>query len=563
MAVKNDHLNKFASGILFLMLGQTLSKGVNFLLNTLLVRYLSPRIFGITSFLEFLLSTVLFFSRESIRISTLRIKSSTDTGKDEKKEDDAIEISEDVTTLQSLINFGYIPFLIGVPLSIILISWQYSNLNSYFVDLPYFKMSIFLIWLSILIELMSEPFYLVHQYLLSHYTRSKYESLGVTFACISNFVIVVWFEKMVNGAGFQLHDNHKQEGIAIFAFSVGKLVHAVTLLICYSYNYYSTSHKNAKGESYSYRLTKVDAGNKHEQYYFQSDTVQHFKKVYFQLCFKHLLTEGDKLIINSLCTVEEQGIYSLLSNYGSLITRLLFAPIEESLRLFLARLLSVRSNKNLRLSMKVLIDLTKFYLYLSLFIIIFGPTNSSFLLKFVIGSKWSSTTFLETIRSYCFYIPFLSLNGIFEAFFQSVASGDQIFKHSYVMMLFSGVFLFNCWLFIEYFDLSLEGLIVSNILNMALRIAYCGNFIFKFYHYLLSESVTNNTQSLKPNLSAFKTVSLVASVIGALDWYFIGYVENIQELLINAVLAVSLLIFVIYKEKGLISELLAAKNYTA
>ncbi|CAG99509.1 glycolipid translocation protein [Kluyveromyces lactis] len=556
MNVKNEHMNKFANGVLFLMLGQTLSKGVNFLLNTLLVRYLSPRIFGITSFLEFLLSTVLFFSRESIRISTLRIKSTTDSGKLEKVED-----GEDTRTLQSLINFGYIPFVIGLPLSIILISWQYSNLNSYFIDLPYFKASIFLIWLSILIELVSEPFYLVHQYLLNHFIRSKYESLGVTFACVANFIIVVWFEKMVNGVGLELHDDYKQEGIAIFAFAVGKLVHAMTLLACYSYNYYSEVYTT--GERYSYKLTKIRPETRQESYYFQNDTVQHFKKVYFQLCFKHLLTEGDKLIINSLCTVEEQGIYSLLSNYGSLITRLLFAPIEEALRLFLARLLSVSSKKNLWLSMKVLIDLTKFYLYLSLFIIIFGPINSSYLLKFVIGSKWSSTSFLETIRTYCFYIPFLSLNGIFEAFFQSVASGDQIFKHSYVMMLFSGIFLFNCWLFIEYFDLSLEGLIVSNILNMALRIAYCGNFIHKFYHYLLKESSTETTQSILPNISTFKNVALIAAIIGALDWYFIGYVENMRELLINVILALLLLILVIYKEKSLISELLAAKTYAA
>ncbi|CDO94657.1 unnamed protein product [Kluyveromyces dobzhanskii CBS 2104] len=558
MAAKNEHLNKFADGVLFLMLGQTLSKGVNFLLNTLLVRYLSPRIFGITSFLEFLLSTVLFFSRESVRISTLRIKSSTETLEKEKAED-----GKDTQTLQSLINFGYIPFLIGLPLSLILISWQYSNLNSYFIDLPYFRASIFLIWLSILIELLSEPFYLVHQYSLNHFTRSKYESLGITFACIANFVIVVWFEKMVNGAGLELHDDYKQEGIAILAFAIGKLVHAATLLAFYSYNYYTEIYKKDSGEAYSYKLTKIKTKTKQEPYYFQNDIVQHFKKVYFQLCFKHLLTEGDKLIINSLCTVEEQGIYSLLSNYGSLITRLLFAPIEEALRLFLARLLSVSSTKNLRLSMKVLIDLTKFYLYLSLFIIIFGPINSSFLLKFVIGSKWSSTSFLETIRSYCFYIPFLSLNGIFEAFFQSVASGDQIFKHSYVMMLFSGIFLFNCWLFIEHFDLSLEGLIVSNILNMALRIAYCGNFIYKFYHYLLKESSTDSTGLNLPNLSTFKNVSIVAAIIGAIDWYFIGYVENIQGLLVNIVLAVSLLILVIYKEKGLITELLVAKSYGA
>lgn len=552
MEDETRYLNKFTNGVVFLMLGQLLTKGVTFMLNSLLIRFLSPRIFGITSFLEFLLSAVLFFSRESIRISTLRMKHATHEkeSKNEKKENIN---DDDQVILQSLNNFGYIPIMIGLPLSIVLISWQYSNLNTYFIQLPYFRLSIFLIWFSILIELMTEPFYLVHQFLLNHEIRSKYESIGVSLACITNFVIVVWFEKMINGIGEELHNDYKQEGISILAFSMGKLVHSLSLLICYSHRYWKHDR-----EKYSYSLTKIKLSTGTTSYYFQTNIIQYFKKAYFQLCFKHLLTEGDKLIINSLCTVEEQGIFSLLSNYGSLITRLLFAPIEESLRLFLTRLLSVMSDQNLRLSIEVLINLTKFYLYLALFIVVFGPVNSSFLLRFVIGSKWSSTSVLESIRSYCFYIPFLSLNGVFEAFFQSVATGDEIFKHSYLMMIFSGIFLFTCWFFIEYLNLSLDGLILSNILNMAMRITYCGFFINKFYHRLFSRP--EQSKSFLFNFSVFKRVTLFASLLAGIDWYFIGYVKNFHQLAINVLLAVILFLFVIYNERELCIQLIRRSN---
>lgn len=325
-----------------------------------------------------------------------------------------------------------------------------------------------MIWLSIICELLYEPFFVVNQFMLNYKVRSQLDSVSVVASCLANFTIVYVYENNVNGSGASLHDATKQEGIAIVAFATSKLVYSITLLCGYYYDYLT---RLAPTKKFTILPCKVQVSVGTQPFYLQADILQYFKKVYLQLCFKHLLTEGDKLIINSMCSVEEQGIYSLLSNYGSLLTRLLFAPIEESLRLFLARLLSVKSSKNIQLSMEVLINLTKFYLYLSVMILVFGPVNSPFLLKFLIGSKWSSTSVLDTIRVYCLYLPFLSVNGIFEAFFQSVASGEDILRHSYFMIAFSGTFLLSCWIFISHYKMSLEGLIFSNIINMILRIS--------------------------------------------------------------------------------------------
>ncbi|CCC68644.1 hypothetical protein NCAS_0B05600 [Naumovozyma castellii] len=565
--ISQQILEKSTKGATFLMLGQLFTKAITFFLNSILVRFLSPRIFGITAFLEFILGTVLFFSREAVRLSTLRIDDNNEDEDEEKQKSNV---------LQTLANFAYIPLCIGIPLSIVLTTWQYRNINAYFVTLPFFTWSILLIWCSIIIELLSEPFFIVNQFLLNYSTRSSFESAAVAIGCIVNFIVVISFEN--NWIDFSklasissvIDDEMLREGVAILAFSLGKFAHSLTLLTCYFYDYL----RNFKGQkkSFNIKLTKIKSRNYigehsssktiNKPYYFQSDILAHFKKVYFQLCFKHLLTEGDKLIINSLCTVEEQGIYSLLSNYGSLVTRLLFAPIEESLRLFLARLLcnSNTNRRNLKLSMDVLINLTKFYLYLSLLIVIFGPVNSSFLLQFVIGSKWSTTSVLDTIRVYCFYIPFLSLNGIFEAFFQSTATGDQILKHSYFMMVFSGVFLLNCWCLIEYLKLSINGLIIGNIINMILRITYCGRFISKFYKNLYIDE--SNSNSFFFNFQNFKVVTLAGIAISIFNWIFIdGYVKNFHQLFINIVLALCLLATILLKERAIIMDLLNKRKY--
>lgn len=533
-------LEKSTKGATFLMMGQLVTKMTTFVLNSLLVRFLSPKIFGITAFLEFIIGTVLFFSREAVRLSTLRIKDSSEDEKGRSRSD----------VLQTAVNFAHIPIWIGAPLSIVLTSWQYRNLNSYFIALPFFTWSMLLIWSSIIIELLSEPFFIANQFMLNYGTRSQIESISVTFGCVVNFMVIMGFEKWFGNSGED--SETMREGIAILAFALGKVSHSVMLLLCYFYDY---QKHFASEHLFSVRLTKIYPPHERQGYYFQEEISQHFKKVYSQLCFKHLLTEGDKLIINSLCSVEEQGIYSLLSNYGSLLTRLLFAPIEESLRLFLARLLSSGDKRNLKLSMRVLENLTKFYSYLSLMIIIFGPTNSSFLLQFLVGSKWSTTSVLDTIRVYCFYLPFLALNGIFEAFFQSIATGDQILKHSYFMMTFSGVFLLSCWILIEHLNLSINGLIISNIINMILRMTYCGVFIQRFSRALHSGSSRFNPRK-------FRTVFLLGLLVWVLDWGLIGFVKNFRQFFLNVILASAMLVVILFKEKEALRELIGERKFS-
>ena len=548
-------------------------------MNSLLIRYLSPKIFGIMAFLTFLHDTCIFFSREAIRISILRISTNnsdenSDDNSEESEKKDVLNIKNiNKDNLQSIINFSFIPLIIAVPLSTVLFIWQYTKLNSYFKNLPHFQLSIFILWISILLELGAEFFYNLNQYMLNYKTRSKFEGLSLTFGNFINFITIY----LTISDNKVTRDLISEEGLAILGFSLGKLAYSLGLLSLYYFDY----AKNFKSlNKFKLRLVLIKPvitdhssvyGSKKTAYYFQQDILNHFKKVYFQMCFKHLLTEGDKLIINSLCSIEEQGIYSLLSNYGSLITRILFQPIEETTRLFLTKLFNsnsssttqkVFSKHTLTLSFSVVSNIIIFYLYLSIFILIFGPINSSYLLRFLIGSKWSSTTILETIRTYCCYLPLLSLNGILEAFFQSVANGDEILRQSYMMMVLSGVFMLNCYVFIKMLKLSLEGLILANGINMLLRILYCTVFISNFYKKKLPSEILNdyNIKTLF-NIHKMRIISILSLFVWAFIYFFIGsFTHNFKQLLINVLISLLLLLMMCYNEKDLILNFIKSKK---
>lgn len=118
------------------------------------------------------------------------------------------------------------------------------------------------------------------------------------------------------------------------------------------------------------------------------------------------------------------------------------------------------------------------------------------------------------------------------------------------MMAFSGIFLLNSWALIEKLKLSIEGLILSNIINMILRILYCGVFLNKFHRELFTDS------SFFFNFKDFKTVIVAGLTVCLVDWWFIGYVKNLQQFFINVLFALGLLALIMVKERQTIQSLI-------
>ena len=53
---------------------------------------------------------------------------------------------------------------------------------------------------------------------------------------------------------------------------------------------------------------------------------------------KHLLTEGDKIVLSFAASLYDQGVYALAQNYGSLVARLALGPLEESARVLFSKM---------------------------------------------------------------------------------------------------------------------------------------------------------------------------------------------------------------------------------
>jgi oligosaccharide translocation protein RFT1 len=546
-------LVKSAEGVTFLLFGQAFTKLSTFIMNQILITYVSPKIFGINAFLEFLMSSILFFSREGIRLSSQRIQDPDDEDLEssdsrlteklvDKYDNRKLIHGSRLAILQSIINIGYVPLCIGFPLATVIMYWQYGKISDLFKNMELFNVSLILIYFAVIFELLSEPFYILNQFNLNYDKRTRYETSAITLSCFINFAVIFWFKDQTN-----------HEGLPILAFSIGKLAHSLTLLMLYYLDFRRFRKQLHNGNHLSLALTKIYKQSNQDFHYFDSGAISHFYKMFFNLCFKHLLTEGDKLIINSLCTVEEQGIYSLISNYGSLLARLVFAPIEESLRNFLTRLLSDnKTTKGVKLSIDILKKITHFYLYLSLIIAIFGPLNSGYLIQKIVGNNWSNHV-SDTIPLYTLYLPLLAFNGILEAVHQSTANGNEVVKYTYFMIVFSFIFFITSYIGIEYFKLSLHGLILSNMINMFLRIIYCYAFIKDFF--------VKST----PNFKIFefdsntKSITSLSLVILALDYFLFGVVRNLKELIGNIFLALILVTFIMYKEKDLILSIIRKK----
>ena len=203
-----------------------------------------------------------------------------------------------------------------------------------------------------------------------------------------------------------------------------------------------------------------------------------------QSMVKHVLTQGDTFLIASLASQKAQGVYTLANNYGGLVARLVFQPIEESSRNYFGKLLSSESDppsKDLiAKAHKSLQTLLRAYMLLSVCVLVVGPTMAPLLLKVVAGSAWIESGAGDVLARYCFYIPLLAVNGLTEAFVSSVATESEVNRQSVWMLAFSAGFAGAAYFFLRVLDLGAEGLVWANTLNMAFRIVWSTVFIASY-----------------------------------------------------------------------------------
>ena len=231
--------------------------------------------------------------------------------------------------------------------------------------------------------------------------------------------------------------------------------------------------------------------------YFSLSLLELTANIYVQSSVKYILTQGDAILISMLTSLSEQGAFAIASNYGSLVTRMLFQPIEESGRNLFSKLCNVpekpnttngasstepTGNKNdIAKAKNILRQILKLYSLISLFAFSIGPRIAPLALALIAGKRWAETNAGDILSTYCYYIPFLAFNGITEAFVSAVATGEDLRRQSMLMVLYFAAFAAAAYYFIQVLNLGAQGIILANCVNMALRILWNTWYIFSFF----------------------------------------------------------------------------------
>ncbi|KAI0229175.1 Oligosaccharide translocation protein rft1, partial [Massospora cicadina] len=353
---------------------QLFSRILTFMLNQFVVKLVGSKVYGAAMVdFELLLSTILFLSREGFRCALLRANV-----------DESSKMSSHITLRQS--NLAYLPIPIGLLISSILVLYHLMG-NKLQSEVPCYYASAALYVAAAMVELLSEPLYILNLSQLNYPLRFKIEASAVFLKCVCTFIISFGLFHFIGEASSEY---------AILSFGVSQLVYSFVLLAGYTKHFSSRSGLSLF-------------------------PIQSF--------VKHLLTEGDKLL---LAFLNSTGVEK-----GSLVARILFQPIEESGRGLFSKLLTDSCLDCL----DFLTTIIKFHILLGFVFIFMVPHYTSTLFDLLLGPAWSKTNAPLILSVYCFYVPIMGINGITEAFVQAVAQPEELQALSYALSLFTAIFL--------------------------------------------------------------------------------------------------------------------------
>ena len=273
--------------------------------------------------------------------------------------------------------------------------------------------------------------------------------------------------------------------LGVLAFAYGQLSYSVSVcLFYYSYFFFSC------GTSELRTLNFLDVFPRRSLP--SIDLLYLTSSFILQSCEKLVLTEGEKFVLACFNTkLEENGVYSLVQNLGSLVARTLFQPLEECSYSDFSKLCSKGLPSQLS---KNLITLLRAVIFLGLIFVTFGPFFSFILLDVVYGIKWSATAAPVALSWYCLYVLIMAVNGITEAFVFAVIPGKNLSWYNILLVIFSALYIIASIALLPFGSI---GLIVANCVNLTLRISYSCFFITS---YFASEDKKFGTQTETSNL---------------------------------------------------------------
>ena len=467
-----------SSGTLYLILIQVTSRALTFIGNQLLLRYLSPQLLGVAVQLDLFSISVLYFSRESIRVALQR-RPSIDDDKI-NAQDASTEARQQSQECQAVVNISYVAVSLGTLLTIVFGALYSSGASREVVESPEFETSLQLYGAATIIELLSEPAFVTLQHVRDYRSRARAETTAAVLKCLVAY-----------GSAVMLHRVGNPPSVSPYAF--GQLTYAVVLLLLLTASAYNAATRG------SFTLMPRPLPSSTKTSYFldmiSKPLLNLAMTLYGQSLFKQLLTQGDALLLSFFASLADQGSFALASNYGSLFARLLFQPVEESSRNMFGTLLGSSTTSssskstsdkpkfktNLTLALVYLNRVLRLYTLLTFITLSILPHLLPTAITFLLlrnkpdwqHSQSSTSTPLPTLlKTYCLLLPLLSFNGILDAFISSVATRSQLRTQSVIAAICTVIYGTAAWVFLIPYQTGAKGLVLANAVGMLVRVVW-------------------------------------------------------------------------------------------
>lgn len=438
-------------------------KVCNFLINQFSLRYVDPSSLGRQSYkLDLFYASIQQLSKDSVGLACLSGKLSS----------------------QQSVNFAYL----AIPLNVItILITRIALIGRADYDDDY-NLALALYTLSIALEALVEP--LKYQSIRRVQVKKKSFVDSIAFAAKS----VVTFALLT-----QYSAAH-----ALTCYAIGQLGYSII-----QFGGYITDISTI----YPRRLVNEDV--------FDQSSIRSLRALTTQALIKLGLTQGDKYIISAHLSDTDQGAFALADNYGSMIARIVFLPIEENSRVYFS------NNKSSEQFSLVLGLLLHIYSLLLVILPAFIPNYAQTLLQILLPG-YANSNAASILPHYSVYIPFMAFNGILESYLHSTASSSQIDRHSKFLTMLSLTLMPSIYFALKHTPSTYHSLIIvyTNIANLGLRSVYA-------YRY---GSRALNIPSIFPS----KFVALACVVAGVVTRFSMSSCSLISHIITGGICALTI-----------------------
>jgi oligosaccharide translocation protein RFT1 len=432
--------------------------------------------------LDLVLTTVLFVSREGFRLALTRNLSKSDTAGDSADE-------------SPFWNVAWCSVPAATFVSLLALIWHLLIAQRESDDIDFYVAGI-LYCLACCVEGCAEPAVLCSLRQLNAATKASAEGTATLVKTLTTVLV------MRNLAHRSLESSWP-----VTAFGVAQLAYAVI----YAGVLYTSTWTQLRGPRWR-RFWTLSPLDRSAFYLVLVFTLQGV--------FKHLLTEGDRIVLTTLSGAYDQGVYAMGAAYGGLAARLLLQPIEENARLLWSRLAvpspSAPQLYDLQQSYTLLVKLVMYIGFVFSFV---GVNYTSVLLNLLAGRKWGSNPeAVRVLSSFCVYTSFLAWNGTTEAFVYAVASsGTQMGRLGAVHTLIACVFAAAASAAVTQYGT--VGLVAANCMAMLFRSLYSVAFAARYFsNAAAAERKTSMLSTLKSLL--FSMVPRPLAIVAFVASYF-------------------------------------------